>query len=329
MPTARNARGVDIVAYNADASIFKGIQVKSLSKRDPVPLGPSLENCMGDFWIIVNKIASGAPGVFILTPAEVRRLAHRGEKDGRISYWLQPTAYEQPQFDKKWDRLRSGGTDVPVKPEEIVKFLKEHVENKANRYINAGGMKEYPAWTTAVKETLGELVQKYGAPHARSIFSGSGWTVMQPANEIRPPESPVHTTREFLLDFVWWQGEETGVGGRAIMGAECEWASLPKDKELRANEVLYDFEKLLSFKAPLKLLIFECRDSEGREHLHKRLCVYLEAFRQHVKGECYLFVEFSSWQCYAHIYEVKQDGTAVNVKLELLLLKADSSRAGA
>jgi hypothetical protein len=52
MPTARNARGVDIIAYNADASHFIGIQVKTLSKRNPVPLGSSLDKCMGDFWVI-------------------------------------------------------------------------------------------------------------------------------------------------------------------------------------------------------------------------------------------------------------------------------------
>ncbi len=36
MPTARNARGVDIIAYNQDASRFIGVQVKSLSRRNPV-----------------------------------------------------------------------------------------------------------------------------------------------------------------------------------------------------------------------------------------------------------------------------------------------------
>ena len=56
MPTARNARGVDIIAYNADASRFLGIQVKSLSKRSPVPLGNSLSKCMGDFWVILTKV---------------------------------------------------------------------------------------------------------------------------------------------------------------------------------------------------------------------------------------------------------------------------------
>lgn len=60
MPTARNARGVDIIAYSQDATKIRTIQVKSLSKRNPVPLGPTKDKIMGDFWVIVNKI-DGAP----------------------------------------------------------------------------------------------------------------------------------------------------------------------------------------------------------------------------------------------------------------------------
>lgn len=107
MPTARNARSVDIIAYNRDATKFVGLQVKALNKRNPVPLGPSLEKVMGDFWIIVNKVSSSAPASFILRPSEVKRLAHRGEKEGRVSFWLQPTDYEQGRFrslgaHRKW-----------------------------------------------------------------------------------------------------------------------------------------------------------------------------------------------------------------------------------
>ena len=46
MPTARNARGIDIVAYKGSKG-FIGIQVKTLSKPAPVPLGTSLEKISG------------------------------------------------------------------------------------------------------------------------------------------------------------------------------------------------------------------------------------------------------------------------------------------
>ena len=109
MPTARNARGVDIIAYSRDASRFVGVQVKALSKRNPVPLGTSLDKIMGDFWVIVNKVAMPTPSAFVLLPSEVRERAHRGEKDGRVSYWLQPTDYDQDQFREAWERIGHGG----------------------------------------------------------------------------------------------------------------------------------------------------------------------------------------------------------------------------
>ena len=105
MPTARNARGVDIIAYSRDASRFVGVQVKSLSKRNPVPLGPSLDKIIGDFWVIVNKVATPTPSAFILLPSEVRERAQRGEKEGRVSYWLQPGDYEQESFREAWERI--------------------------------------------------------------------------------------------------------------------------------------------------------------------------------------------------------------------------------
>ena len=59
MPTSRNARGVDIIAYNETCTQMISIQVKTLSKRNPVPLGAgenALEKLMGNFWIIVNEV---------------------------------------------------------------------------------------------------------------------------------------------------------------------------------------------------------------------------------------------------------------------------------
>ena len=110
MPTARNARGVDIIAYNRDATKLLGIQVKALSKRNPVPLGMSLDKVMGNFWIVVNKVATPNPCVYILTPEEVRRLAHKSKPDakGLHSHWLQPTEYELPAFTNAWHRIGHG-----------------------------------------------------------------------------------------------------------------------------------------------------------------------------------------------------------------------------
>jgi len=104
MPTARNARGVDILAYNRDCTRVISLQVKTLSKRNPVPLGTSLEKIMGDFWIIVNDVQK-QPNVYILTANEVKQRADRAEKDGRVSFWLQRRSYEVDGFREAWERM--------------------------------------------------------------------------------------------------------------------------------------------------------------------------------------------------------------------------------
>jgi hypothetical protein len=105
MLTSRNARGVDVIAYNHDCSKKIAIQVKTLSKRNPVPLGKSLDSVIGDVWVIVNDVLTKKPQAYVLLPSEVKAAAHRGEKDGRVSFWLQPGAYCLPEFHEKWDRL--------------------------------------------------------------------------------------------------------------------------------------------------------------------------------------------------------------------------------
>ena len=120
MPTARNARGIDIIAYTEDGSRYIGIRVKTLSKINPVPLGASLDKIMGDFWVIVNNVAK-EPNAFVLLPSEVKQGARRGEKEGRVSYWLQTGAYDKPEFLKAWHRLGaahmmgSDEIDAPVR----------------------------------------------------------------------------------------------------------------------------------------------------------------------------------------------------------------------
>jgi len=97
MPTSRNAKRIDILAYNADCTRTISIQVKTLSKRAPVPLGKSVTKLLGDFWVIINNVETN-PCVFILKPREIQKRAHCGEKDERVPYWLQPKSYELDKF---------------------------------------------------------------------------------------------------------------------------------------------------------------------------------------------------------------------------------------
>ena len=101
MPTSRNAKGIDVVAYSQceSANKFIGIQVKTLSKKSPVPLGTAHRKADGDFWIIVTGVGEGGQKLncYILKPSDVDALKHRGEKNGKVSYWLQPKAYDKDE----------------------------------------------------------------------------------------------------------------------------------------------------------------------------------------------------------------------------------------
>ena len=107
MPTARNAKGIDIVAYQGSGKGFIGIQVKTLSKRLAVPLPKSLDQrkVPGDYWIIVTNVAADpptAPDVFVMLPGEVKKKAR---KHPRGSWWLVREDYESPDYKDAWHRL--------------------------------------------------------------------------------------------------------------------------------------------------------------------------------------------------------------------------------
>lgn len=105
MPTSRNARGIDIVIYSQDGARKHTVQIKSLREKYPVPLGKNLDTLFADYLIICTNVMD-KPELFVTTPNEIHRKIHKGEKDGRISYWLQTKDYKQ--FKDNWDILPSG-----------------------------------------------------------------------------------------------------------------------------------------------------------------------------------------------------------------------------
>ncbi|HZV04202.1 MAG TPA: hypothetical protein VE999_03850 [Gemmataceae bacterium] len=114
MPTARNAKGIDILIYNQDASRKLTIQVKTLSKGIPVPLGNKMDHLFADFVVVCRHVIRETPQCFVLTPDEVRRLAHRGEKNGKVSFWLQPRNYDTDEFREKWEERIGIGLVPPL-----------------------------------------------------------------------------------------------------------------------------------------------------------------------------------------------------------------------
>jgi hypothetical protein len=104
LPTSRNAKGIDIVVYSQNAKRTHTIQAKSLSRKNPVPFGTSA-NLMADFLIICTDVRT-KPEIYILSANEVQGKLHKGVREERISYWLQPPSYEGHK--DRWDKIGEG-----------------------------------------------------------------------------------------------------------------------------------------------------------------------------------------------------------------------------
>lgn len=106
MVTSRNAKGIDIIAYNQNATKTRTIQVKALSKRDPVPFGSNLDNLIADYFIVCRNVFSEEPEIFIAKANEIKDRIHEGVKEGRKSYWLHSKDHEI--FRDKWNKIGDG-----------------------------------------------------------------------------------------------------------------------------------------------------------------------------------------------------------------------------
>jgi hypothetical protein len=157
--------------------------------------------------------------------------------------------------------------NAPIQPEEIFRLLRDKVEDRAKQIYGVPSHAPVHAakpWTEAVFLSLNEgLINNYGG---RAACTKLGAT-------------------EFMLDFVWWEQNDR----RVIMGVECEWTTAVS-KSAAPEQAAYDFKKLLCFKAPLKLFVFDSNQETG-EATRERLCDCLRKFQQHVTGERYLSVE--------------------------------------
>lgn len=110
MPTSRNAKGIDIVAYNQAGDEFIGVQVKTLSGRHAARFGNSRDNIMGDWWVIVsNAVSEEKPNVFIMHPERVKELACEWKlKSGGLLYGVLASDYDNPEFADRWDLIGYG-----------------------------------------------------------------------------------------------------------------------------------------------------------------------------------------------------------------------------
>ena len=80
LPTSRNTRGVDLIIYNQNANIMHTAQIKTLSKKTPIPLGKNLDNLIAEF-IMVCVLEAEKPQVFVFTTEEMKQ---REDIQGKI-----------------------------------------------------------------------------------------------------------------------------------------------------------------------------------------------------------------------------------------------------
>jgi hypothetical protein len=152
MPTARNAKGIDLLAYDADARRYLGIQIKTLSKHDNVPLGKKgPDHLLGDFWIIV--CGTTEPECFIMTLDEVRERAVQYEKKVR-AYWLPAKQYQTNEFREKWGRIGPGNaTDARIVTGDEAPGKRPTAG--AGRNVSIGGSAEGSTIVTGDRNKLG------------------------------------------------------------------------------------------------------------------------------------------------------------------------------
>ncbi|MDD9821237.1 MAG: hypothetical protein OXR07_10240 [Nitrospira sp.] len=115
LPTSRNARGVDVIIYSQDAQIMHTIQVKTLSRRNAVPLGSNLDTLFADFFAVCVRTVepnSGAdepnPECFVLRKEELLNGKSEWGKGKKKGYWLECKDYENDTFRERWDKIGHG-----------------------------------------------------------------------------------------------------------------------------------------------------------------------------------------------------------------------------
>lgn len=113
MPTARNARGIDVLTYSQDGSRTVTIQVKALSKRNPVPVGAKTDVLIPDFVVIVRGVQGDSPISYVLTKDEaIRNLTKAtlktGPRPGSPFNYIEPKNYDVDAFRERWDKIGDG-----------------------------------------------------------------------------------------------------------------------------------------------------------------------------------------------------------------------------
>jgi hypothetical protein len=150
----------------------------------------------------------------------------------------------------------------PIETEELIRALLGSFESDIPRCASGGD--SLRDWTNVVKSTLRRL----GKQRSLDVYDGT------PSFE------------ECLVDVMWWN--ESSFRPEAVF--ESEWGNV--------KEVMYDFQKLIFIKAPLKVLI--CGPEDRAYDLIPRADEWIQKYPDHVMGERYVIVNVrrGTAECY-------------------------------
>lgn len=189
----------------------------------------------------------------------------------------------------------------PLTAQDFARRLLLEVERLDAEYTRTLPKKEGTFWTRELKAWLGRFGKEFGL---RTIATQPG-------------------VSEFLLDLVWWQ--DASPQG-AVLACEMEWGNT-RDPKKNPDRVLEDFEKLMSFKAPFKLMLFDSyKDPVRLKAMVTRMEHALCDFADHRRGEAYLLIDVSPLRQVWH-FPVRRDGADTQLRLERLELTSQEQPA--
>jgi RNAse (barnase) inhibitor barstar len=130
-------------------------------------------------------------------------------------------------------------------------------------------------WTSQIKCGIGQIGLEAGL-----LATASGY--------------PTPKDREWLYDLIWFQNSPQKHLERLVMALESEWSRDP-------DEILYDFEKLLVARAPLKVMIFQ-DNGRNLDALWQMFEKSLQTYAHHDPTELYVWAAFQETR---HEFTVK------------------------
>ncbi|MBR4737715.1 MAG: HNH endonuclease [Rhodocyclaceae bacterium] len=114
-------KGQLLIARSKDGTRSIEIKVNASRTHTDVKIGSSLDVVTGDFWVLVNDVATSSPTAFVLPLQEAKeRTAKDPRSRDNAGYWLTSRVYRQEQFREAWGQI-GRGDNMPLadKKEEM------------------------------------------------------------------------------------------------------------------------------------------------------------------------------------------------------------------